>query len=263
MANKPNNQFQKGEIVYWCHQHGHEYSVHYGIVDEQIGWDIYIDYLEVKEFRKIYSDYIKELKHGIPLDKFENSKHFYKLPQGWSYDTKLFETKTEIPDDIKSMIFSITEPKSIKDLYDNGLLIKRSEKFTGQIESEITEKGWRIVKRYRQDWGIGRQPDYVAVRCDKVYRTYDEALRETKQHIAEFERQAALSDYEWSLEEIDKTLQRWKRTYGVSDSVVEQYRTWLINRDDVEDIEIRIFGGNIQWRKWKGSKKWSNIETNL
>ena len=28
-------RFNKGDIVYWCHQCGHEYSVHYGMVDEQ------------------------------------------------------------------------------------------------------------------------------------------------------------------------------------------------------------------------------------
>ena len=28
-------RFNMGDIVYWCHREGHEYSVHYGMVDEQ------------------------------------------------------------------------------------------------------------------------------------------------------------------------------------------------------------------------------------
>ena len=36
MVNTPpkDKRFESGEIVFWCHQHGHEYSVHYGMVDE-------------------------------------------------------------------------------------------------------------------------------------------------------------------------------------------------------------------------------------
>ena len=61
MANTPpkDKRFESGEIVFWCHQRGHEYSVHYGMVDEQYKFDVYIDYLAPRERRRIYSDYIK------------------------------------------------------------------------------------------------------------------------------------------------------------------------------------------------------------
>lgn len=54
MANKPpqNKRFEKGEIVYWCHQRGYEYSVHYGMVDEQYHNCVYVDYLEPRERRR-------------------------------------------------------------------------------------------------------------------------------------------------------------------------------------------------------------------
>ena len=32
-----------------------------------------------------------------------------------------------------------------------------------------------------------------------------------------------------------------------------------LRMSNVEDIETRIFGGNIQWKYWK-NKKWNNIE---
>ena len=56
MVNTPpkDKRFESGEIVFWCHQHGHEYSVHYGMVDEQYGFDVYVDYLEPKERRRIH-----------------------------------------------------------------------------------------------------------------------------------------------------------------------------------------------------------------
>ena len=41
MANTPpkDKRFESGEIVFWCHQCGHEYSVNYGMVDEQYKFD--------------------------------------------------------------------------------------------------------------------------------------------------------------------------------------------------------------------------------
>lgn len=43
MENTPpkDKRFESGEIVFWCHQCGHEYSVHYGIVDEQYKFDVF------------------------------------------------------------------------------------------------------------------------------------------------------------------------------------------------------------------------------
>ena len=62
MANTPpkDKRFESGEIVFWCHQCGHKYSVHYGMVDEQYKFDVYIDYLTPRERRRIYSDYVKQ-----------------------------------------------------------------------------------------------------------------------------------------------------------------------------------------------------------
>ena len=79
------------------------------------------------------------------------------------------------------------------------------------------------------------------------------------ENVSEFTRQANLSDYDWSVEQIDKTLNRWKKFVDASDKEVEQYRDWLLSMDNVEDIETRISNGNIQWKYWK-NKKWNYIE---
>lgn len=34
---------------------------------------------------------------------------------------------------------------------------------------------------------------------------------------------------------------------------------WMLGMKNVEDIEIRIFGGSLQWKYWK-NKKWNYIE---
>lgn len=157
----------------------------------------------------------------------------------------------------------INQPETLKEAYDKGFLVKRSNIFHGSIESEITNAGWRIHKAYSQDWGINRTPNYTTVTCSKVYRTYDEAQKEVDEHIAEYKRQAALSDYDWSVEQIDKVLGYYKNIYNLTDSEVKQYRDWILSQDDIENIEIRIHFGNLEWRDWDRHKKWHGIETNM
>ena len=89
-----------------------------------------------------------------------------------------------------------------------------------------------------------------------MYRTYDEAQKEVDEHIAEYKRQAALSDYDWSVGQIDKVLGYYKNIYNLTDSEVKQYRDWILAQDDIENVELRIHFGNLEWRDWERHKKW-------
>ena len=241
-------RFNPGDIVYWCHQHGHEYSVHYGMVDEQFSDAVCIDYLAPRERRRI---------DGIPIDEFQSEQRYRKLPKGWSYDTKLFEiTYDPLKEEEIAFPIDITNPESIKSAYDKGFLVKDSTIYHGNIEADITKDGFRIIKKYPM-WK--HHIDHISVRPDKVYFTYEEAKKEVDDNIAEFHRQASLSDYEWSVEQIGKTLNHYRIINNATDEEVKQYRNWLLAMDNVEDIETRIFGCNIQWKYWK-NKKWNNIE---
>lgn len=241
-------RFNPGDIVYWCHRRGNEYSVHWGMVDEQFSDAVVIDYLVPRERRRV---------NGIPIDEFQSEQRYRKLPKGWTYNTELFELTWDdfIPAE-KEFKLDITDPNSIKSAYNQGFLVKDSTIFHGVIEADITKEGFRIVKKYPY---YMRHIDYVSIRPNKVYFTYEEAKKEVDENIAEFQRQASLSDYDWSVEQIDKTLARWKFLNDASPETVEKYRSWLIGMKDVEYIETRIFGGDLQWKYWK-NKRWNNIE---
>lgn len=257
MANKPpqNKRFEKGEIVYWCHQRGYEYSVHYGMVDEQYHNCVYVDYLEPRERRRVYSDYI----NGVSINEFQTEERFHKLPKGWTYNTELYQIKhDEFTDEEKNFMFDITNPDNIKEAYNKGFLVERSKIFLGQIETEITKEGWHLAVRY--PFSITKKPENQTILCHKLYRTYKEAKKEVDENIEEFIRQSNLTDYEWSVEQIDKNLLRWKNIYGKTDDEVQQYRKWILAQDDVEDIETKIFDGRIQWKIWNKHKKWHDIE---
>lgn len=241
-------RFKNGDIVYWCHQNGHNYSVKLGMVDEQFSDAVCIDYLSAIENRRI---------NGIPIDEFKSEDRLKKLPNGWTYNTRLFEmTYDDVSEDIDEYLNGWADSEGIKRLYDKGLLVKDSTKFHGVIEAEITKDGYRIVKKYPM-WQ--NHISNTSVRPDKVYFTYDEAKREVDDHVAEFQRQANLTDYEWSLEQIEKTIDRYVFFAGETDTIREKYKDWFINMSSLEDIEARIFDGNIQWKYWK-NKKWNNID---
>lgn len=242
-------RFKVGDIVYWCHHSTNtDYSVSYGMVDEQFSDAVVIDYLALRERRRV---------DGIPIDEFHSEQRYRKLPKGWTYNTELFElTWDDFTPEEKEFKLDITDPNSIKSAYNQGFLVKDSTIFHGIIEADITKEGFRIVKKYPY---YMRHIDHISVRPDKVYFTYEEAKKEVDENIAEFQRQASLSDYDWSVEQIDKTLARWKFLNDASSETVEKYRSWLIGMKDVEYIETRIFGGDLQWKYWK-NKRWNNIE---
>lgn len=238
-------RFNQGDIVYWCHQHGHEYSVRYGMVDEQFSDAVGIDYLALKENRRV---------NGIPINEFQSEERYKKLPKGWSYDTRLYEITYDKIEGYSE--YRIDNPEDIKQAYESGLLVKDDIIFHGVIDADITKDGYKIVKKYPQwEHHFSRS----SVRPDKVYFTYEEAKKKVDENIAEFHRQANLSEYDWSVEDIDKTLDRYISVIGETDRVRGLYRDWLLGMKNVEDIETRIFGGEVQWKYWK-NKKWNNIE---
>lgn len=239
-------RYNKGDIVYWCSREGHKFSVKWGMVDEQFSRDlVYVDYLSPKETR---------LVNGIPIDEFKSEDKFKKLPKGWSYDTRLF--KITSTGELQGIKIDTKDPKCIKDLYDKGYLVEDSKLFHGNIEAEITNQGYRIRKTYPM-WC--RHISSVSIQPHKLYDNYADAKKEVDENIAELHRQANLSEYDWSVEQIDNTLNRWQSLYDISDLDKAEHRDWLLKLDNIEDVEVRIYDGNIQWKYWK-NKRWANIE---
>lgn len=241
-------RFEQGDIIYWCHNNNGYYRVKYGMVDEQFSDAVVIDYLVPRERR---------LVNGIPIDEFKSETKYKKLPKGWTWSTELYKmTYSDLSDEEKEFIIDIRKPETVKEAYEKGYLVKDSTIFHGIIEDEITKQGYRIVKKYPM-WK--HHIDHVSIRTDKVYFTYEVALEEAEKLNQEILRQTHLTDYEWSVEQIGKTLWRWKFLSDASEEKMNTYREWLLNMDKVEDIETRIYGGQIQW-KYEDKKRWNHIE---
>ena len=240
------DKFNIGDIVYWCSREGYKFSVKWGMIVDQVRRSLtYIDYLSPKETR---------LVNGVPIDEFKSEDKFRKLPKGWSYNTRLYEiTHT---DELKGIPFDVKNPECIKDLYDKGLLVKDSTLFHGVIEEEINNQGYRIRKTYPM---YHNHISNISIYPDKLHDNYADAKKEVDENIAELHRQANLSDYDWSVEQLDNTLNRWQGLYDISDLHKADYRNWLLSMDNIEELEVRLVGGDIQW-KYDRLKRWNNIE---
>ena len=241
-------RFNKGDIVYWCSfDHTGKYFVRWGMVNEQFSDAVCVDLLEQPETRYI---------NGIPIDEFEDNT-YHKLPKGWTYDTKLYELTYVVPDNLKGYKIDIANSDSIKQAYTNRALVKSDTIFHGNIETDVTKQGYKILKKYPM-WQK-QYETHTSIRPDKAFFTYAEAQKEVDADNAELERIANLSDYDWSVEQIDKTLNAWQKTCGVTDEEKQKYREWILNLKDIENVEIRDFGGNIEW-KYCDKKKWHGID---
>lgn len=243
-------RFNHGDIVYWCQHNGNKYEVQFGRVDEQFSDAVCIDLLEKKETRYI---------NGIPLDEFKSEQKYRKLPKGWSYDTKLYSLEYRVnPKDqelFEKLDVRIDNPESIKKAYESGLIVKSESIFHGIIEEDITKEGFRIILKYPM---YEHHITHVSIRPDKVYFTYQEAKEEADSYIAELNRQANMSDYDWQVEQIENILLQWKMFHDATDEEVSEYRNWILGMDNIENIEVRMSLGKIQWKYIK-NKKWNTI----
>lgn len=252
MSNENKNRFCSGEIVYWCHSYGNGiYSVKYGMVDEQYSDAVIVDYLTPRDRRLI---------NGIPINEFESEEKRKKLPKGWTYNTPLYSlTYSDLTSKEIDFLLDIKKPETIKEAYGKGYLVKDNTIFHGNIEADITKEGFRIVKKYPRD---KRHIDHVSLYPWKVYRSYDKAFQEVDDLKKEFIRQTLLTDYEWSVEQIEKTLKRWKVQNDASEKEMNRIKKFILSMENVEYIETRLFSGNVEW-KYEDKKRWNTIDSTI
>ena len=147
-------------------------------------------------------------------------------------------------------------PEQILAAYNAGIIVKDETLFHGKIEADITKEGYRIVKRYPM---FPYHPTNTSVRPDRVYHRYEDAKAEQDAYREELLRQANLSDRDWSLEQIDKTIWQWRDLHNAPVEEVNRYHNWFAEMDRVEDIETHLSMGQIVWRYYD-KKKWNFIE---
>lgn len=245
--------FQPGDVVYWVGRYKWSTNmyVEFGIVEEEYSDAVCAERLHTYDNRYI---------NGIPYKDFPNVTEWHKLPKGWTYNTVLFNVNRKSSMD--NSLFKdlhITNPDDIKYALEKGYLVRLQDYDQTVPHSEVDKKlGWRIRKEH--DDSVYKYP-FVSLQKDNAFKTYAEAQAVIDAQEAEWKRQSELTDEEWSIEQIDRDLQRWAKIYSKSPEEVQKARDFLLGMDKVEDIETRVFDGDFQWKYWK-NKKWRTIVLN-
>lgn len=241
-------RFKKGDIAYWHTQIDGYHFVEYGMVIDHYSDSVLLDILDIAERRKV---------DGKPIEQMPFIGEWHKLPKGWTYNTKLFDITTDYSD-FPEWVWGIKidDPEQLKRAYDEGYLVKAKTKTCGHVETEITKQGYRLVVRGDTPSKRGKTH---AIQPKLVYSTFAEAKAEVDAYMAELHRQSELTDYEWSVEQIDKELDKWQRNYSIADDIKKLYRDWILSLKNVEEISVRIFYGKPQMKREK-QRTWHNIE---
>jgi hypothetical protein len=243
---------KEGQIVYFldtANSYQHEPIIMYGVVDFYSCTDVAVDWLTLAE-RRIVVDLNGK---RTPFKLFKNDSDYRKLPKGWTYNTELYKIEYE---KVNTKICYESIDKQIERAYNEGILVKKEITDYETIDAQVDNNGYKLLRKI---------PQHTVCRCggtyryDELYSTYYEAKEALDIYKAEMQRIANLSDRDWVLESVDKVLKRHKAIYNLSESFYENIWDFFKNRcEDIENVDIRIFGGIIQW-KYTKNKKWRSL----
>lgn len=241
--------FPVGSVVYFLRSRR-------GTSQKVIDFGTVIDHYTGEIAIQLYEPADTTTVEGVPAKEFVTPTEWRKLPKGWSWDTKLIQYGHI---EISGMYdpFDVKDPACIKSAIERGIFVRVCENDHAGFRAEIDRNnGWRIVRDY---YGVEERLDYCTVFYTHCYATYEEAQAELEAIQAECDRQASLSDKEWSIEQIDKNLDRWARLYSISDEDKRRARDRLLALNNIEDVVTRISCGALEW-KYDRNKRWMRVE---
>ena len=250
------DQLKIGQVVYFIMNDGYNYQkrIHFGIVDNMFSDGVSI---------KLYTNKESRLINGIPYNDFKTPTHWQKLPRGWTYNTKLFDLSwEELPLEVLAQHHYINSPDDVLKMIEEGWLIPCEKKEWSHIETEIIKEGWRLIKKSDNEY----HPSYTSRGYNEVYATYEDAKKWIDEYEAELKRQSELTDIEWSLELIEKNVNRYL-TFNYPDEETRESKRkrimkWFSSMKNIEDVETRVLASSIEWKYWK-NKKWNAIDPDM
>lgn len=243
-----------GKVVYFIEHGKLGYQIRYGLVtDADTHWEHHIiDFLVLREHR-----YVK----SVPIQEFSDTP-WRKIPKEWRDEPWKIETGEtchlrQWEKDALS-ISKVDDPNSIKDLYDKGILVTKNKIINWRVESELNRnKEYRIVRKIPV-WTLTYGEDkrtYTSLPDNEVFESYAEAQKRLEEIKEALRAEAALSDEEWSIKEIDKVL-----GYFDNKELVRKWRKKLLSMDHIEEIEIKkVNDTTLWWRYFSPRTVWQEL----
>lgn len=253
------NEHKVGDVVYyvtWSQNAKPIKIVRFGTVLEN-----YTNSLCVQ----LYAAYDRRRIDGIPFNEFPDITDFKKLPKKWSYTKELFtQTEDELPGDA---MFDIKDPEDIKRVINAGYLIPFQDRDYRHIDVDIQKGVYRLMKKTNNfdnhDFynPCSRSP-YISLDLAEALSTFAEAKAWVDDYYAELKRVCNLTDEEYTKEEIIHVTDRWANIYCIPEDEKRKVVSFLLSRDNLGDIEVRMCNGDVQWKYWK-KKRWMSVLSKL
>lgn len=257
-----------GDIVYWVERVQSQciktrLEVVCGIIDE-VYHDCYVgshlDYTRYVKFKlwneqteKVFTDKNswREYFKNVSWRKYPSKKEL-------ADSNKLFEYSVEpvysLAGSKLTDLPNLKDKDAIKKAMDDGILCRRQDVITFNLcpYTEIEKGSWRPVLKYGDEVS---QNDYLAK--SMVFSTYDDAQKLVDAIRQEYAWVASLTDREYSLLEMDKTLNHLVRG-GMDESDARRIADHMIKMKNIEEMEFRPYLGKFQWRYYD-RPKWLTV----
>lgn len=242
LSEQDRKHYNHGDIVYVLERRPYDGSLAIKIcmVDEEFSDRIALVFISPKDCRLI---------NGIPIYDFQPTRK-KKLPKDWSVGT-LCDITYDLKLDKAANNIMFGDKDGIKKGIENGILVVDTPKLS--IQTDVDKDGYSVfvqrVNRYRTGGMYYRY---------EIYDTYEEALKVKDANMAELKRQSELTDEEWAKEHIEETISRYAKLYDISQKEVERIKGMIYGLDKIEDVDVRIANGFIQW-KYYNKKRWNTV----
>lgn len=244
-------QFKIGQLVYFTNNVGSKMD--WGIIE-----DVYSDGYAIALYEQADCRTIE----GIPVADYDFHQKLRKLPKNWSWDYDLVKLAWDYHK-FEGFKFSYKDSDNLKKAIEIGAFVRpNSQDKAGYPDAVVTKDGYQIVWKhdlYSLLPERKRRANYIVVNWRYIYPTFEEAKNVVNAYNAELRRQASLSDYDWSLEQINKTL---GRANFLGKEYKAKIRQWLIDNTNIEDVKIRVFNSHIEW-KHEHNIKWKLLDPDL
>lgn len=237
-----------GSVAYFIKSNpSRKWEIGYGLVEMHYPHNIVLTMLDVNRTGRSIE--------GVPYNDFTMTE-WRKLPKGWGYNTRLFKVEWNGAEELEAKwkAIDVSNPDSILDAYNGGVLVKVENNDYGIIDSEVDSKhGYRIIKRYPMF--AEPHPWNRSFMWNEVYKDYESAKAVVEQYENELRKISDMTDKEYSIYEYTNTIDN---AVDLPQEYRDDCKKFLSEQDRVEDIVVRRFDGMIQW-KYDRNKRWNTI----
>lgn len=249
-----------GSVVYYVRKIGNQYRVDYGLVYQHYKDCVAIQRVMPRDRRMVKSAFTK---NPVPFKDFPHQTEWRKLPKGWTWNTELFSyAYEEMTEEEKTLPFDIRVPETIVYAYNKGYLVNVRDVPYEKIEAVIDKvNGYKLIRKAMDDHHAfveNRPVDLVGISPFQCFSSHKDAQAACIKAEEELRAQAEMTDLEWSIHQIEQDIARWAKLYSVSEENAARVRDFLMQLDDLENVETRVCTGGIQYKKWNNAR-WMNV----